>query len=362
MQKLSVAFEPDSALPKYHQILSLLRGEIMSGAFEPDDQLPTAEALAELLGVTRFTVDRAINELARENLVDRVQGRGTFVRAPSVEIQAREMVGILMPTHGDLWADFSRSIAQGLSEQDQFCLLMDFSLPGDVPPPERLVQKTRKLIGGQPAYLLIHAVSRFPFELLTTYKGRLILFDRDESDRPLEADRVLSDYTTGGRMVAEHLLDMGHRRFVFVSPGVEPRHTASRHVLEGLRSALRNRQLDEDGIRQVNPADESAFNRVLDDTHGATAFVCFADYWATRIYAIAAERGISVPGDISVVGYFDTPHSRRVVPNLTSVNIGADRIAHAIVRTIVEDRSPGKLLIAPELVVRESCAPPRSNG
>ncbi|MEQ8966004.1 MAG: GntR family transcriptional regulator [Azospirillaceae bacterium] len=71
--------------PLYRQVHDLLRRRIAQGHWRPDDPLPSEGRLAVELGVSQGTVRKALDDLARENLVVRRQGRGTFVAAHSVE-------------------------------------------------------------------------------------------------------------------------------------------------------------------------------------------------------------------------------------------------------------------------------------
>ena len=71
-------------IPLYHQIADRLRTGIASGAYPPDSRLPTEHELAAQLGVSRPTVRQALDLLAREGMVVRVKGSGTFAAEPKV--------------------------------------------------------------------------------------------------------------------------------------------------------------------------------------------------------------------------------------------------------------------------------------
>lgn len=70
--------------PIYHQIAGRIRAEIVSGAYPLDSRLPTEHELAGQMGVSRPTVRQALDLLAREGLVVRVKGSGTFVSQPKL--------------------------------------------------------------------------------------------------------------------------------------------------------------------------------------------------------------------------------------------------------------------------------------
>ena len=71
---------PDLRVPQYHRIFLILRERIADGTFPPGTMLPGEHKLAEIFSVSRITVRRALDELARNALVTREQGRGTQVR------------------------------------------------------------------------------------------------------------------------------------------------------------------------------------------------------------------------------------------------------------------------------------------
>jgi GntR family transcriptional regulator len=69
----------DLPVPKYYQIAVSLRQQITSGKLKPSDQIPTEESLCAEFGVSRGTVQKAIQLLMDEGLIVREQGRGSFV-------------------------------------------------------------------------------------------------------------------------------------------------------------------------------------------------------------------------------------------------------------------------------------------
>lgn len=71
--------EHDSIIPLYEQVADLLRKDIRSGVFDSSKKLPTEGELAEKYGISRITVRHAVSELVQEGLVERKQGKGTFI-------------------------------------------------------------------------------------------------------------------------------------------------------------------------------------------------------------------------------------------------------------------------------------------
>ena len=82
---------PQLDIPIYRQLVDAIRAAVKKGALAPRQQLPTVQELSEMIGVARGTVKRAYDELERQGLVEKVQGRGTFVRyRPSQSGSSRE--------------------------------------------------------------------------------------------------------------------------------------------------------------------------------------------------------------------------------------------------------------------------------
>ena len=68
------------ASPRYHQVYVTLRTWVRDGTYKPGEQIPTEPQLCEMFGVSRITVRKAIDNLAKEGWLLRQQGRGTFVQ------------------------------------------------------------------------------------------------------------------------------------------------------------------------------------------------------------------------------------------------------------------------------------------
>lgn len=75
----NLSLQSTTGVPLYHQIQVLLRSQIESGDLPPGSHVMGEAALCDRFGVSRITARRALNELAKEGLVERVRGKGTIV-------------------------------------------------------------------------------------------------------------------------------------------------------------------------------------------------------------------------------------------------------------------------------------------
>ncbi len=74
----------DSIIPLYEQIIQTIKEDIQSGKFALQKKMPTEEELSKQYSVSRITIRRAVSELVKQGLVEKKQGKGTFVCAPKM--------------------------------------------------------------------------------------------------------------------------------------------------------------------------------------------------------------------------------------------------------------------------------------
>ena len=73
----------DDRLPRYRRVFDALLDSVVAGCWQPGDRLPSEQSLAEQYGVAPGTVRQAISNLVNDGVLERRQGRGTFVRQPN---------------------------------------------------------------------------------------------------------------------------------------------------------------------------------------------------------------------------------------------------------------------------------------
>ena len=185
-----------------------------------------------------------------------------------------------------------------------------------------------------------------------------------------EVDRVIVDNKYGAMEATRHLLELGHRRIAFLGgvTGVEDLASVERERYDGYAEAmqLRGVTVDPDLVRRDAYAVESgrAMTGRLLDQAAVTAIFASGDQLALGALQELASRGLSVPGDISVVGFDDTL-AKFAAPPMTTVvqpmeEMGQMAAHLATDRPLEKYSGPGRtLLLRTFLVVRDSTGPPR---
>jgi LacI family transcriptional regulator, galactose operon repressor len=174
-------------------------------------------------------------------------------------------------------------------------------------------------------------------------------------EREQAAPAVVVDFHAGMTRICRHLAALGHRRIVYL-----------RGPEQAWSQRERDRALGEAGLDIAHVrcgAGHQDGYRVADTAlaAGGSAIVAFSDYVALGVLARLRERGVSVPGDVSLTGFDNISFAGLVFPPLTTVAVdAADLGRRAWSRLFGTDRSTGAVTLTPELVVRESSGPPRT--
>ncbi|MGN9790770.1 LacI family DNA-binding transcriptional regulator [Streptomyces sp. OZ13] len=204
-----------------------------------------------------------------------------------------------------------------------------------------------------------------------TDSAPLVLLGEREYEAPY--DHIAIDNVAAAREAVRHLIGLGHRRIAFLGSRTgrerQPAHLRLRgwreeHAAAGLKAddAL---VVVTDGYRREDGA--SAMAALLDRGERPDAVFAYNDLIAVGAMRTLTERGLTVPGDVAVVGFDDIEEGRYGSTTLTTISPDKEAIARLAVDSLVERLAGGT---PPEprrqrpgyrLVVRESTTrPPRS--
>lgn len=173
---------------------------------------------------------------------------------------------------------------------------------------------------------------------------------------------ITTDNENGVHMAVQHLFDLGHRSIAYIAG--TPGHAVAESRLMGYRAGLSSCSITfRDPYVQV--CDYSfdggveAMRRLLHLSQPPTAVVCTSDMAAFGAIHEIEAWGLTVPGDISVVGFDNIFEAQVFKPSLTTINqnihnIGARSIEHLIIMIENAENSPPQVTEPSSLVIRQS--------
>lgn len=181
---------------------------------------------------------------------------------------------------------------------------------------------------------------------------------------------VQIDHRRAAEEITRHLIELGHFRIGFV--GGHPAYRSSEQRERGFKDAVRKAGLSlgdcpvETGLYTLESG-IAAGQRLLDLSRRPTAIFAANDDTAAGVLAVAHQRHIDVPGELSVVGFDDMEIAQIVWPRLTTIRQPVAQMAAAVIDLLLADldrQSEGhppqsaKRIADYELVIRQSSGPP----
>ena len=327
--------------------------------------MPTIYQVAERAGVSLSTVSRVLNGKASVNKVlkERVEKAVKELNyrpnsvARSLANNRTDSVGVLVPElNAPFFGDLMQAVESTLRAADKHVII---SVGRNCLETEK--DAVEFLISRNCDALIMHAEALSDEYLLELNQSKLpvALVNRQVEGLP-EACTSL-DNEKGGYLATRHLLELGHQDIAYISGPTDKCDASLR--LEGHKRAL-----SEAGL-PTNP--QLIFNGDYSEEDGKigllelmardvpfTALVCANDWMASGAISCARDLGMSLPHDLSVVGFDDVVFAHHVFPRLTTVSNPiaemAEMSAKYILNKVYGQANNVQLYFEPSLVVRES--------
>ncbi len=288
-----------------------------------------------------------------------------------------QTVGVMIPPYDSFWINVLSGIHQRLSEADYLPITvwqgdLDHFPNFEADEPEGVRQINRLLDRRVDALILWPPFSVAYHDHLADLASKrvpVVVIDH-RADEPY-GDSVVTNEALAAKTVAKHLLDLGHRRIACISSresksqtwALERRQQFERAVSFHDEAQVRSWRLNHAGTNGVEVATE-----LLSGEFRPTAVFAVTDHEARDVYEAAILLGLSIPGDLSVVGFADLDFAAGLTPPLSTVRQRPREIG-AEAATLVLNRLSGDLenhplieaKIEADFVLRESTGPaPRS--
>lgn len=375
--------EPKSpAKPKYETIMEDLLTRIHNNDFSYDAVFCTEKQLSEQYSVSRITAKRAITDLEQRGVLYRKRGVGSFVsrsalssiNTPGRSSTDSRMVSFLLPfdsTKGNLFQTIE-VVNKALSARGYF---MSLYISDTSSSKEKA--NIRLLLSQNLSGLVYYPMrDKINLNLLNEFifNGIPVVVIDKSTDCPY-LHNVVSDNFEGGRLLAEHLLSLGHRNIAFFTTAPIDETSSVRNRFAGYLF-----QMQASGI-PVNPnhlicypheivediaaANEpNAFHNAIRQMYnaGVTAIIAENDRVAQFIYMACSSMGLHIPEDISLCGFDNIEAAQEL--EITSVKqdfvaIG-EQISQVLLDTMANpSASTSKITVPVELIVRSSTGVPR---
>ena len=333
--------------------------------------------LSEATGVTAITIRRDIVQLEEEGIVRRVHGGAVLVHERSTDpaadaaLAGSGRIGMVVPSLDYYWPGVIEGAQQEAAKHGLTVVLRGSSYDADdiLPHVDYLLSRAHAA-GLILAPNMRAAHSAETLEALATSGVPVVLVERTAVVGPFHTtvESVVSDHSQGASIAMRHLAELGHRRIGLVIGGDSPTAPHLRHGWLTARREMGTDDLDVVDETVPNPRESSwgvTVDLILDKclATGTTALLVHADQAAATITQRCETRGLTVPGDLSVVAY-DDEVAELFTPPLTAVRPPRASLGRAAMSLIAErirnpDRPAHNIVITPSLRIRETTGRPR---
>ncbi len=324
--------------------------------------------VAQVADVTIATVSRVINgkdnvaEATRKKVMEAIESLNYYPSpiASGLSRQKSKEIGILVPFFfGEFFLKILEGSAQDLHDYD--LILYNATTPDQKKQIINKVVGENKLDG-----LFIISLPVLLDEEIQLSKARFPIVLLDNFNK--EYSSVSLDNVFGAFKATEHLIDLGHKDIAIITGAAEdPFHlTVAKDRLKGYKMALNMADIPfNDKFVAVNDwSREGAYfltKKLLSMKQPPTAIFSVSDLQAVGIIAAIREMGLSVPQDVSVIGYDNMDFTDYI--GLTTVaqplhivsRLGSNVMREQIESGILKKES---VVLQPSLVIRETTAPP----
>ncbi|MFI9153999.1 LacI family DNA-binding transcriptional regulator [Streptomyces sp. NPDC053367] len=333
---------------------------------------PTLAVVAREAGVSVPTASKVVN--GREDVAPETRRRVTealdrlgYVRRPRFDTsRAPGLVDLVVHALDASWSGAVLRGAERAAREAGLDLVVSAALPrsgGDRPERDWLDRLTVR--GSAGVLLGLAELTDSQYTWLEQHGIPYVVIDPVLEPPPGTVSVGAANWQ-GGVSAAEHLLALGHERIAVVAGHSGTPCSAAR--VAGYRSALTSAGLENRPEYVVHAGFDPALARrrtqeLLELPEPPTALFVCSDRMALGVYDALAERGLSVPHDISVIGFDDLPESRWTAPPLTTVRQPVAEMAATALRLLVRmmdgDRPEStRTELSTTLVERASTAPP----
>lgn len=326
---------------------------------------PTQRDVAEEAGLSTAAVSYALRGIrVPQETQDRVReiaeriGYRANPIARALASGRSDVVGVVCGALTDSWQQrIVAELVSVLPSRGLSAHILDAALD-----PARQVEFATDLVSRQAGALVVMPLNPADVEWARIARSVPVVVVGDALSAAEGTVEIVYDNATGVSDGLLRLVEAGHRRIGVLTPGhpSTPDRPAE-DVVHSVATSL-GVQVSLHAARHDLESTSTIVQQVLREPDAPTAFLCLSDSMAWGVYDAANTLSLSIPQDLSVVGYDDTPVSRLLSPPLTTYQWPIGELIDAIVAGIeaaVEGAPRSRTVISPTPVLRSSIAAPR---
>lgn len=356
--------EAESPISVRNQLLTILTKQIDDGIYAPGQRFPSERVLAEKFLISRASVRETVAQMIAQGILMRANGRGTFVTDKSDVIAIRtdssRQLGFWISDRVFHFVQAGyNQILSGFTEICRLtgCRLRFYPVPEsatvDLPDhgaPDRL-----------DGSIVVGGLNRDLIERLNQLGTPLILVDLLNST---DGVAISIDYARGTRSAINYLRKLGHDRIGFIGFPNSSKYISYWQSLQAHGLSYNPQHVEFFDSSDLLPgmlAGYRAAQNLIARDNRPTALLITNDYAAVGAIEALTIAGLSVPNDISVIGYDDLGQAATPLTTIRSNLIEVGRTAaQQLLRWIETDRRPEHTTMPVELVIRASTGSPHS--
>lgn len=333
---------------------------------------PTLKTIGQLLGLSHTAVSKALRDApdisdatkARVRKAAEELGYTPNLMARNLYLQRTGAIGMLVPAMGynTAYDPIFNEVSAAAAERG-YCVMLG-SCHRSV---ELETRHCRMMVGNQVGALIVAPCTSDISHIKAACGPTPVIFIGGRVG-PEEDCALLCDYSHSGELAVGHLADLGHRDIALLTYGPENQAVITQkeqgYILAMERRGLVPRSVRAGSIADAMGAGMDAVRLLLEEDRFPTALWCASDYMAVGAIKALKAGGLSVPGDVSVMGFDDLyadPWPNMGLTTLHTPMTEIGRAAAELAISLIEHREHilSRQMFRSSLVVRNSTAPVR---
>ncbi|MCI8422661.1 MAG: LacI family transcriptional regulator [Lawsonibacter sp.] len=332
---------------------------------------PTLKTIGKLAGLSHVAVSKALRDApdisaATKERVRKIAeevGYTPNVAARNLYLRRSSTIGMVVPAMGEHTAyDLIFNEISAAAADLEFCVMLGSSHRS----PQLEKRHCSMMVGNQVGAIIVAPCTSDVSHIKAICGSIPVIFIGGKTD-PGEPCALLCDYHTSGTLAVEHLAGLGHRDIALLT--YEPENRTILQKETGYTQAMEQRGLIPRILRfgcaaNTMQAGMEAVETLLAEGALPTALWCASDYMAIGAMHALRLRGLSVPGDVSVMGHDDLYSSLYPDIGLTTLHTPMAELGKAAVQLSIalmerDSQVQTQQIFRPTLVVRETTGPVR---